>query len=239
MKLGIDLLKHLEDIKGANNAINEAKAILNAEVLLAEREQNQFKTAEGLGEIDEGLLNEKRCYTINQIKELALRYRLRFLPIKYFKNIVPTEAFNKINHLKKLTGNQEIENSLYILAPEEMFRLSDINSDPILFAATSSGRYYYIHKWGGELNPVRALYGRVLRNERWTITSILLLGILFGMLLPEFIFKNSAVQLGASSLFLFKSFYGIFVCSAVFSYWFFLRCSGLNNRIWNSKHFNF
>lgn len=239
MKMGIDLLEQLQNLKAANETLQEANGILFKEAHLNQVWKAKLGQANGLGEIDASLVSEKHCYHISQIKELALRYRLRFLPVSNFKNELPTEAIRKIEHLKKSTGNENLENALYILAPEEMFRLSDINSDPMLFAATNTGKYYFIHKWGGELNPGRAILGRMLRNEKWAIASIFVLGCALGLMIPDFFFQNAAPQVGSFSLIAFKSFYGVFTLSAVFSYWFFLRCSGLNNRIWNSKHFNF
>ena len=45
--------------------------------------------------------NEKDVYDIDAIRSIAVKYRLRFLPTKYFKNEIPQEAIFKTKNLEK------------------------------------------------------------------------------------------------------------------------------------------
>ena len=45
-------------------------------------------------------LPKTRIYHIDHIKKVCIDYRLRFLDIKYFKNILPIEALNIIKKLE-------------------------------------------------------------------------------------------------------------------------------------------
>ena len=47
--------------------------------------------------------NEKDVYDIDAIRSIAVKYRLRFLPTKYFKNEIPQEAIFKTKNLEKKT----------------------------------------------------------------------------------------------------------------------------------------
>ena len=48
-------------------------------------------------------LDANKIYSINTIKRVCIDYRLRFLDIKYFKNKLPNEVYQKINSLEKYT----------------------------------------------------------------------------------------------------------------------------------------
>ncbi|MEC9231348.1 MAG: hypothetical protein VX888_01530, partial [Bacteroidota bacterium] len=76
--------------------------------------------------------NINDVYDIDAIKSIAVKYRLRFLPTKYFKNEIPQEAIFKTKNLEK-KNNTSIKN-FHILAPATSFDLEDVNKDPLLFA---------------------------------------------------------------------------------------------------------
>jgi hypothetical protein len=61
------------------------------------------------------LLETKNIYHLDQLKEICIDYRLRFLDTKYFKGDIPKEAIHKIKRLEKL-HNIELQ-GYKIIAP--------------------------------------------------------------------------------------------------------------------------
>ena len=80
---------------------------------------------------------------------------MRFLDLKYFKNDLPQEAFDKIaqlegEHNTTLAGFK-------IMAPSKLFRLKDTD-DPLLFVPIGNDYFYLIHQWGDDLHPLEKLW---------------------------------------------------------------------------------
>ncbi len=57
-------------------------------------------------QFDFDLLETENIYHVNQIKQICIDYRLRFLDSRYFKGDIPPEVLNKI---KKLEREHNIE----------------------------------------------------------------------------------------------------------------------------------
>ena len=62
------------------------------------------------------LLETGHIYQIEQIKDICINYRLRFLDTRYFKGQIPAEAISKIKSLEK-AHNLEIEGYKIIALP--------------------------------------------------------------------------------------------------------------------------
>lgn len=125
--------------------------------------------------------DEKRIYTLEQIKRICIRYRLRFLPTNLFKAEFPYEAIANINELERKL-NTKIED-FRIIAPSKAFELENINKDPLLFAQLADGRYYLIHHWGKDLKWYRKILTWPLQNFKtyfitlWILAAALAFGI--------------------------------------------------------------
>ena len=81
-------------------------------------------------------LDTSRIFHISAIKQVATTYRLRFLPLKYFKPELPDLAKDALLELEDQHGI-ELE-GLQIMAPSKLFKLED-KDDPILFAPMGNG----------------------------------------------------------------------------------------------------
>lgn len=93
---------------------------------------------------------DRNCvFSIGEIKNTCIRYRLRFLKSTYFKAEFPYEALMKIKEFEKKYG-VEISN-FKIIAPDHAFDLQNVNKDPLLFAQLSDDSYFLLHKWGTDL----------------------------------------------------------------------------------------
>jgi len=198
-KIALD--KELKKIQREEEAsqealLGEAKALLdgNAEKELALLKKmspsSRSQVNIGLHEkvLNMGVLREKyqgEVYTKDQIKDLAIKYCLRFLNAGLFKGSFDAETglkLSKFIETQDLTfkenGPDSIGQRFFILAPEESFNLTKKNhtyaserraierrlKDPILFyKVPGHDLYVKIHKWGEDFTVFRYIEG--LRNK--------------------------------------------------------------------------
>ena len=134
--------------------------------------------------------NINDVYDIDAIKSIAVKYRLRFLPTKYFKNEIPQEAIFKTKNLEK-KNNTSIRN-FHILAPATSFDLEDVNKDPLLFAPLSNGKYLLIHQWGTDLSWFKRFTAIPLKSLESMLISVGVIAFLIAMITPTWLILNSA-----------------------------------------------
>lgn len=146
---------------GFETAINNAQAVLSTN-------KSVIKKLESL--------KNERIFTVQEIKNLALNYGLRFLPTNYYKGDIPTDLSLKIKECEDLYGKPEKRNEkdIYsgrrwwtssnnvgtnfdymILAPSSSFELQEKPKDPLLFRRLPDGTFYLVHKWGSDLSIIR------------------------------------------------------------------------------------
>lgn len=177
------------------------------------------------------LLKTEHIYHIDQIKEICINYRLRFLDSKYFKGELPYEAISKIKALEK--NHSTTLNGFKIIAPSKLFKLENAD-DPLLFAPIGNGYYYLIHKWGNDLSPFRKLLMWPYKSFGNLIITTILVSLLATGLFPEGVFSNepNSTQAGMIFFFIFKSI------AAIVIYYGFAAGKNFNTAIWDSKYFN-
>lgn len=122
-------------------------------------------------------VKSERIFTIDEIKSIAIKYGLRFLPAQLYTGFLPPELPQKIKEFENLDLDVESEYksgfglsytdkvSYYILAPKDSFKLQEKPKDPLLFAKLKSGDYYLIHKWGDDLSITNYVKNIFCRNE--------------------------------------------------------------------------
>ena len=132
----------------------------------------------------------ENIFTSEQIKNIAIKYRLRFLDSKLFKGEIPYEAILKVKELEK---KHKVKFSEFkILAPASLFKLEDRNKDPLLFASVSSpngggqegAAFLLIHKWGNDLNGFRKVLAFPLRTIKNFVLTFLTLSLLITLAVP-------------------------------------------------------
>lgn len=158
-------------------------------------------------------------FTETQIKELAVRYRLRFLNSTHFKGDLDLEIAAKIKEFARINGgavmdNHSLQKLYFILAPPEAFTLTKSekppkksDEDPVLFFLTPEGQYKMIHKWGKDFTMWRRLVGfrwedanNYYASNYVIVLSLLLLcfSFLFPLVFIEHIFGSFAICAGVS-----------------------------------------
>jgi hypothetical protein len=186
-------------------------------------------------EIDIFKLESDKIFSTTDIKEICVKYKLRFLDSKLFKDEIPLEGIQKI---KQLESKGLRFQGFKIIAPEKLFKLNDCNEDPLLFAMIDKDNYYLIHKWGNDLKWYRSIIAYPLRKIETLATTILFLSAFFTAIIPNsFISANEPINyLSGSRLLLLIWMTVLF--SGIASYIFFAFNKSLSNISWNSRFFN-
>tara|TARA_R110000796_G_scaffold252619_2_gene388832 strand:- start:77712 stop:78428 length:717 start_codon:yes stop_codon:yes gene_type:complete len=176
-------------------------------------------------------LESDNIFHINQIKEICINYRLRFLDANYFKGDIPESAISKIKKLEQL-HHIEIKN-FKIIAPSKLFKLKD-KDDPLLFAPIGNDYFYLIHKWGNDLHPLRKFLMWPFKNIVNLIVVVLVISYLVTLMIPEGLFSKS----NTSAEFFIMNFFVFKTLAAIVIYYSFAQSKNFNPAIWNSKYFN-
>lgn len=179
-------------------------------------------------------LNPERVFDIRSIKTLCSKYRLRFLPTKYFKANFPMEAISAIKGFER-SYNTEITNFM-VIAPSSLFKLEDANKDPLLFVPLPNGKYYLIHKWGNDLAWYRRLIVWPMKSISNLVLSIILLSFLVASALPGSVLSSSPNYLNFGRL-IFAVWLTLSLSALVSFLWFALN-QKFSDDAWNSHTFN-
>ncbi|SCY12569.1 hypothetical protein SAMN05192588_1273 [Nonlabens sp. Hel1_33_55] len=202
---------------------------LKEDAIIARMKSPQKPTPRNSFDID--LLDSDKIYHVDQIRDICVDYRLRFLDTRYFKNEIPQEALNKIKQLEK--DHQTTLRGFKIVAPSKMFKLENAD-DPLLFAPIGNGYFYLIHKWGNDLNAFRKAWAWPFKSFENLIICTILVSLVAAYAVPNGIFSKdtSGVQFVLIFFFTFKSI------AAMVLYYSFAAGKNFNTAIWNSKYFN-
>ena len=225
----VDLQAELEKIKRKSKVdiLDEVQDILGHEIekeaIISEKIQGK---QEGQSSIDWSKLNPQNIYSLEQIKKICVKYRLRFLDSKAFIGEIPAEAILKVKALEKELGHPI--DGFKIVAPKKLFQLEDKDSDPLLFLQLSDNKFYFIHKWGGELNKFRSLLAAPLRSFMSLFWTLMGVAFLFALAIP-----TTSIDV---FMFLFVHSF-IAICGITCMIIFMIR-ENFSDVEWNSKFFS-
>lgn len=213
--------------------MREVSEILERDAAHEDRIQNnlQGNIPAAVNSFEFDLLESHRIFHLEQIREICIDYRLRFLDSRYFKGAIPPEALAVVKRLEKEHGTEL--KGFKILAPSRLFKLED-KDDPILFAPIGNGYYYLIHKWGTDLHPFRKWLVWPFKNIVNLTVLVLFLSYVATLMIPDGLFSKtaSAAEFWIIFFFMFKSL------AAVVIFYGFALGKNFNPAIWNSKYFN-
>ena len=175
-------------------------------------------------------METKNMFHKDTIKNICVRYRLKFLDSNLFKGNYPKNITKIISDIEKKHDTKLI--NFMIMAPSKLFKIKSPD-DPILFVPIGNDYYYLIHKWGEEFNYLRKLLVLPFKNiDNLTVFSVLV-SVFFAFLGKLFIPSLTLSEVFILFLFLVKGF--IFI----FFYTFFLTRKNFSESIWNSKYDSF
>ena len=217
----------------AEKIMRDVAKILEKDTAHEDRIQNnlQGNNPGAVNSFEFDLLESNRIYHLEQIREICIDYRLRFLDSRYFKGAIPPEALAVVKRLEKEHGTEL--KGFKILAPSRLFKLED-KDDPILFAPIGNGYYYLIHKWGTDLHPLRKWLVWPFKNIVNLTVLVLFLSYVATLMIPDGLFSKTATaaEFWIIFFFMFKSI------AAVVIFYGFALGKNFNPAIWNSKYFN-
>ncbi len=228
----VDLERSLKDLRKREEVSVERAVRAIFEQLDQEREdiKNRIENSDSRFQtiFKQDKLDMSRIYSLESIRELALNYRLRFLPSSLFISGIPEETITKVRALEK--EHDTTVNSFFILAPAKSFKLKSYD-DPLLFTYLGNGLYYLIDKWGTDLNAIRRIQAFPLRNLNTFLITCVFVSILLTLCAP--ISKlGEAVPMAGFILFLFM-FKSVI---AVAGYCLFMNKQNLSSVVWNSDY---
>jgi hypothetical protein len=133
--------------------------------------------------LDEDDLDQNRIFSLSEIKNIAIKFRLRFLDSQIYKGVIPSEALNEIVEISQSQGKDL--RSFKILAPITFFKLKEKSeADAILFTTTNLGNYYLLFKWGQATKWYRKVANFPLRNFENMFACILGFTLLVSLSFP-------------------------------------------------------
>jgi hypothetical protein len=152
--------ERMKQQKLMNKVHDLLEEVQKKDALILQRLKQDHPDKELLLRIDAG--DQSRIFSLAEIKNTCIRYRLRFLKSTYFKSEFPYEALMQIKDFEKKYG-VEIQN-FKIIAPDHAFELENINKDPLLFAQLTDDSYFLLHKWGNDLSWYKKILFLPLQN---------------------------------------------------------------------------
>lgn len=170
-----------------------------------------------------------KIYHLDTIRNICIDYRLRFLDLKYFKNDLPQEAFDKIaalemEHHTTLTGFK-------VMAPSKLFRLKNTD-DPLLFVPLGNDYFYLIHQWGDDLHPFRKALMWPFKNIWNLLLTLLVVSWGVTLITPMAIFTKTT----SWTTFWMVYFFNFKAIASVVLFSGFALGKNFNPAIWNSKY---
>lgn len=187
------------------------------------------ESSESINNFDFDLLESHKIFHLDQIREVCIDYRLRFLDLKYFKGNVPKEAIAKISALEK--NHDTTLDNFKVMAPSVLFRLKKAD-DPLLFVPLGNNYFYLIHKWGDDLSFFRKAWAWSFKNIWNLLITVMVVSFFATLITPYQIFTKSPTPSTFWMLFffMFKA-----IASIVLFYGFALG-KNFNPAIWNNRY---
>lgn len=180
-----DLKQELEKERRRNPLLNEAFDLIRLSEqgdneIISRLKSNPVERSSGLVKISSPDKNE--IYSLIQIKAICLKFRLRFLDTRFFRNEIPYEAILRIKELERKHGIR-LE-KFKIAAPSSAFNLIDRNKDPLLFADLGNGNYLLVHQWGKHLAWHRKIFAWSVKNFTNLATTIFIISLATALFAP-------------------------------------------------------
>ena len=180
-----------ERSKLSDNIVKSVTNQLNNDFLQEksiETHLSDYHSKNYISDID--ISNTENVFNIKEIKNIAVKHRLRFLPTKYFKNHIPKEAIFKIKEIEK--SHSTSIKQFYILAPSTAFDLEDCNKDPLLFIPLKNNNFLLVHKWGIDLSWFKKITALPFRSIETMVVSVGIIALLIALFTPTWLILNAS-----------------------------------------------
>lgn len=136
--------------------------------------------------LDDEEIDLQFVFTVSEIEQVAVKYRMCFLDVVYFKKDIPTVAEVKIEYLNDIYHKQL--SGFKILSYRECFTNSGSEKNyGILFVPTLNGHYYLIHQWGDTVPIARKWLYFPLRSFETLAVSVMIFTLIVDLILPTWL----------------------------------------------------
>lgn len=123
---------------------------------------------------------KKLIFNEEDLKNLCIRFRLRFLPSEFYCGEVPYEVISKIKHFEhQQHGNTK---KLFILARPSFFLLRNVYDDPLLFVERASGSFELLCRWGNKTPWYTPILKYPYRDFKSMVISSLAVGTVIAII---------------------------------------------------------
>lgn len=226
------LFTNRNKFQSETDIIQEVRAILNDNEESRQRIKSEIESA---NEVNANAfifdhLETDKIFHLNQIRNVCIDYRLRFLDSHLFKDGIPDEAISKI-HLLERTHDTTL-GGYKIMAPTKAFRLLSYD-DPLLFAPIGNDYYYLLHQWGNDISKWRKWLVMPFKNLWNFVVFCLFISIIITSFVPE---DNLSKAVPMATIIVFLFMFKSIV--AVLMYAFFMMGKNFNTAIWDRVYFN-
>lgn len=127
-------------------------------------------------------LDRRMILHLDELRDLCVRYRLRFLPSGYFKGHVPSRTLGAIRTLETRAGRPL--KAFMVMAVPRLFRIPAHRAEPTLFVRVSEEHYLLVHRWGHGLGRARAILLWPLRSPWSLVTTLLVMALAISAIAP-------------------------------------------------------
>ncbi|MCT4623437.1 MAG: hypothetical protein N4A46_07425 [Schleiferiaceae bacterium] len=233
--MGLNLLRKLKEEKA--NRLQTPKFNAKIEEALNQDENllNILKSRNLESTNSSAHFPEENLFELNDIKNICIHYRLRFLDAKLFKGHVPFRALLKMRRIER--EHDFKFKSFKIIAPAELFQLEEKDKDPMLFGQMDNNKFYFIHKWGKDMHPLRKVLVFPFRSIETFIKSIFVVAAAIALSIPSSVMVSSPTEnaFHIRMVFFFYVLFAVTAWSILFAY---PRLKNFNASLWNSKYFD-
>jgi len=221
---------------GQEAALEQVNAWLEQEHAEDARLARTIRTADSMAIDAVSGLPRERVFTTSVIRDLCVRYRLRFLPSGAFKGAVPPQAVAAARAFE-LRAGEELS-SFHVMAPARRFRFGDADGDPLLFVRVGRDRYFLVHRWGADLSPQRAMLFWPLRTPAHLVVAVATLALVITLVIPTgLIARDADAGWWGAHRFLF-ALWTTAVVAAFTTYGWFAFLGRFSREAWNCRSFN-
>ncbi|MBK9285628.1 MAG: hypothetical protein IPM51_15105 [Sphingobacteriaceae bacterium] len=169
--------------KKEEELLQEVNKILISEQFTKKNVLNNLKNYQKLDEvINEDAMDRNRIYKESEIKELAIKYRLKFLNTQCYKFEFPDFIIQECNDLNiKFKKNLK---GLKMLCTNSFLKKENETDCCMLFAKTDFGNYYLIGEWGKPFSNKRKYLSWPLKSIENMFVFLMLFTLIVTLILP-------------------------------------------------------
>lgn len=218
--------------KNEDTLVSEAKRILKQDLFAEKKILQHLKQYHMSFQVpDEEDLDPSNVFSIAEIKQLCVLYRLKFLEGNYYKPEVPEQAKGKIEDLN-IEFRKEIKD-YKILSSYGSFENNKARDQSLLFLKTNYDNYYLVHSWGKKLKKSRKFKFLPLRSFENLVITLALITLVIDLSLPTRLITLDHKATYWSGYRAAAFFHLLIFNSGVTVYFTFAFAKNFSNTVWN------